>query len=372
MLAEVLVLNGGYIGVGKAVEQGNRSVGVFVCARGHSTGLVACLKSLRDQELADGWSLSSVNIVWNSPDDVATHATELLHGQVGRHFRQGTSVNYYVENTIGIPSARNRALDAADEQQIGWIAFVDDDCVAETDLLFRLTERANQSDADAVAGGWSFVPAGPISSWLPPEVFGRKDYRLEGKPLGDGAKIPTAYTRNVMFRRQAQKSERNPAPRFWELFPGAGGSDVLFFFALSKEGKSIVYAREAVVTESYSGNRLKLRWHVLRLIRTSQQRYLRRTITNERAFPLRLGFGFLTAALRLPFIVVFFPLTFVSLKSRRWIGSAILRFAPYLGVLLAILGLKYREYETSKRPNTLRPGSRVNGQQVLDDSLPNS
>lgn len=302
------------------------------------------MKSILNQEVSDGWKLDAINIIWNASEEEALDAECHLLRDLGDAFPDSAPLRHFCGTSLGIPFARNRALEVARSIGLGWVLFIDDDCLARPDLLEKLTSSADVADADVVAGGWELVPDGRISTWLPPQAFGRKDYRVDGFPAAAGDELPTAYTRNVMFRVAATLAEDTTELHFKELHPGAGGSDVLFFYALSLAGKKIVCAREAIVDETYSGRRLTLGWHLLRRIRTAQQRHLRKSFTGELGQPVGALTGLFLEILRLPLVLVLLPGSLFSHKVRRWIGTRLLRLSPYFGVLLLVLGFSYREY----------------------------
>jgi hypothetical protein len=324
----------------------SKTVGIFVCTRGYSPELQACVKSILDQEVSDGWKLDAINIIWNTSEEEALEAECHLLRDLGDLFSDSAPLRHFYENSLGIPFARSSALEVARSTGLGWVLFVDDDCLARPDLLEKLTSSADATGADVVAGGWELVPDGRISTWLPPQVFGRKDYRVDGLSAADGDELPTAYTRNVMFRVAATQADDTTEFHFRELHPGAGGSDVLFFYALSLAGKKIVYAREAMVAETYSGRRLTLRWHLLRRIRTAQQRHLRKEFTGEVGYPVGTLTGLFREILHLPLLVVLFPGSLFSQKVRRWIGMKLWRLSPYFGIAVLVLGFSYREYQS--------------------------
>ena len=322
-----------------------RTIAIFVCSTGNSPFIVECLRSLVFQKPSSGWSLGSVNVVWNVNPERASELKQWVSEALARDLPTSISLRHHEEHTLGIPSARNKAIQVAQEEGSGWILFVDDDCVPSSDLLLLLTESVIRHEADAVAGGWEIRPVGPVSSWLPVETLGRQHYRVDRNPACDGATLPTAYTRNVLFCLDGLESVQEPTLGFRELQSGGGGSDALFFYQLANRGKKIVYAKDAMVTEFYSGERLTLRWHALRRIRTVQQRQTRVSVTGEKKIPLGALAALASEVIRLPALLIALPAAFSSLKARHWIGTRVLRWAPYFGVVLLGLRLSYLEYQ---------------------------
>ena len=249
-----------------------------------------------------------------------------------------------VEPTQGIPYARNRALCEARGE---WLAFLDDDCEVTTGWLSELTECANVSLAQAVAGGWEIAPEGNPSSWVPSGVWGPKAYVLDGVEARAGDELPVAYTRNVLF--QIDKDPRGrPTHLFDPGLAGSGGSDALFFHEFVQAGNKIVFWPEAHSKEYYGDERLTLAWHLRRRIRNTQSRLRRAPKTGEKRFNLHGGAGQLLAdLLRLPILLVslaFFPR---NPSLRKAIGRSLLKAAVVLGVMLYYLRLHYFEYSSS-------------------------
>ena len=166
-------------------------------------------------------------------------------------------VRHAFEPMAGIPQARNRVLalaaDASDR-----IVFLDDDETVESDLLERLLATERASGADAVAG-----PALPA---FPPDApaWAARSRAYEPVRHATGARVPYAFTNNVMFRSALA---RDGALRFDESMRLTGGSDRDFFARFAARGHAIVWADDAVTHEWYPRERLTRGWLFRRSMR---------------------------------------------------------------------------------------------------------
>ena len=320
-----------------------KKIGVFVCSRGHTDDIAELLNRLVSQRVPDGWTLHSVNIIWNrDPVPCSRDISEVLSSDFG------AEVVEYFEPRIGIPYARNRALDVARSDNFSHLAFIDDDCIPRADWLERLVNNFDTTRADVVAGGWVILPATTPSPWLPEKCFGQQHYSLAGKVVPALSELPTAYTRNVFFDLRVL----DLLPPQHQVFPDGlsevGGSDSLLFARLAVAGARIIYVPEALVDETYADERLTLRWHFLRRVRNTQVRLLRRKETREPlAQPKAIMAAIGVSIFLLPAIVVFFALVFFRKNIKRKLGAGLLIVAPLLGAIIWSLGLEYREYSNT-------------------------
>jgi glycosyltransferase involved in cell wall biosynthesis len=330
-----------------------QSIFVFVCSRGFSAEMRRTLESLCNQQVADGWIFGGIHIVWNLPRAESIEQDKLLE-EWREHFRgvtPGIASSY--EEEPGIPHARNNALRVAHHIGADWIAFIDDDCIASKNWLHKLTEYASDESVNVVAGGWIINATRNPSPWLPDGVFGRKHYQVEGADTKEFDQLMTAYTRNVAFELNFLDKLPAQERKFDESATGTGGSDALFFHALTKAGAYCIYGSEAMVTELYDGDRVSLGWHFLRRIRNTQQRIIRSRTTGEEVVGITRGLkSLLGLFVRLPFSFVILPFAPVSRRVKKWIGSTILRTAPFVAIFLLAIGIQYEEYKQrfSKRP----------------------
>ncbi len=145
---------------------------------------------------------------------------------------------YYVRSGArNVAAARNACLDAA---WGSWIAFIDDDEIAEPDWLSRLIAAQLDHGADVVKG---FVRAVyPLGT--PDWVKIADPYTRDYGPTGTQPK--RLATGNVLFLRDMV--ERHQL-RFNTTFGRSGGEDTEFFRCLRATGAKIVASRDAIVNE---------------------------------------------------------------------------------------------------------------------------
>ena len=321
-------------------------ISIAVCARRWSQQIEILLESLREQKPTEEFALREIFFVWNSEPSVISSSSKFLEAYLRDHWHPSlVDVNQIGETRIGIPHARNAALARAIEADDRFLAFVDDDCFVWPTWLTEMTSSVTRYQADVVAGGWRIAPAAIPSSWLPDYQFGPKHYQPFFTDASSGEHLRHAYTRNVIFSIASVRGLPAEHQLFVEDLDGAGGSDVMFFHWLSHFGGKIVYAPEAVVTETYADDRLRLRWHFLRRIRTTQNRLIRRKMTME---PLGLVSGGLRTLLeigwKIPIALFGVGLTPFFPWFRSWIGEIVLKSAPYFAWFLLVVGIRYREY----------------------------
>lgn len=145
---------------------------------------------------------------------------------------------YYVRSGArNVAAARNACLDAA---RGIWIAFIDDDEIAEPDWLSRLVAAQLDHGADVVKG---FVRAVyPLGT--PGWVKNADPYTRDYGPTG--TKPKRLATGNVLFLRDM--AERHQL-RFNTTFGRSGGEDTDFFRRVRATGAKVVASRDAIVNE---------------------------------------------------------------------------------------------------------------------------
>ena len=137
-------------------ESGRGDVSVVVCTFDikRREQLFACLQSLQRQTLRPREVLVVV--------DGSAAVAEALRQ------RGGPERVHVLDRNSGPSVARNAGVALIRSR---WVAFLDDDAVADESWLQHLVESAEQSDA-AGASGWSKpIFAGPEPRWFPPELL---------------------------------------------------------------------------------------------------------------------------------------------------------------------------------------------------------
>lgn len=293
-------------------------------------GLKRLLDGLKRQDLT-GWERIdlSVLVVDNNPD--GSGAPVVAAAAPDSPF----PLRCVHEARRGISQARNRALDETGDADL--ICFLDDDEVPAPDWLARLLEAQRDSGADVVAG--AVIPhfEGPAPDWAIRGGFFAQRRHADLEP------IDYAYTNNVLFRRALVEEL---GLRFDEALGLTGGEDLCFFGQAVDGGARIVWADRAVVTDWVPASRLSLSWLLKRWYRTGNAD----AILLQRRRP---GFRGRTQGLAK-------GLLRIAAGGAAALAGAVLAVAgrPHvpiarlytvsrgLGMIGAVLGRPYREYET--------------------------
>jgi GT2 family glycosyltransferase len=174
---------------------------------------------------------------------------------VGREIRW--PVRYLEEPKPGIAPARNRAVAAA-EGHADFIAFIDDDEVAEPSWLDELLHVQATYDADVVGG--------PVLPRYAPDLpeWARRSGLFERRRLPTGTGITHAATGNVLVRTTLFRELRRT---FDERLALAGGEDTHFFLDAALRGYRLVWADEALAHELVPKSKSTARWILRRAFR---------------------------------------------------------------------------------------------------------
>ncbi len=161
---------------------------------------------------------------------------------------------YEVEPERGIPIARNRAARAADGAD--FVAFIDDDEVPDPGWLSELVRVQRATRADVVTGPVIpiYDPSGP--AWVVRGGF------FDRPRFATGHEMEWATTSNVLISSSLLRG----AP-FDVSMRYTGGSDTHFFMRVHRAGARIVWADDAVVSESIPVSRMTAGWLVRREFR---------------------------------------------------------------------------------------------------------
>lgn len=293
--------------------------------------LGTCLESLLVQEVPSGWTVEIIVIDNEENPNAASIVKEIAE-------RSRFPVTYVHEPKRGIPFARNRAIETSLNRNAEWIAFIDDDEVAEKDWLSAFMETASQTTADVLHGLTKYNYPPLCQKWMLTKRPGRRR---------TGDHLVCASTNNVMLRTRLVHSS-HWGLRFDTDRAMTGGSDTAFFYKATDNGARIIYVAEAVVTENVSEERCTYKWRMRRYFRCSassssieiqRKGYLRSTLHLFPKFVWNLAESALLCML-LPFLAVHTKL------FRKYLFKAGRRFACALGIIAAYLGRLPRPYET--------------------------
>ncbi|MEI4234893.1 glycosyltransferase family 2 protein [Roseovarius sp. D22-M7] len=158
-----------------------------------------------------------------------------------------------------ISIARNAGLEAAGEAD--WIAFLDDDEVAEPDWIARLIGCASRTGADAVFGP-AIAEYGPET----PAWIRMRDYHSNHPATNAGAVI-TGHTCNALLRWRGTAWR---GARFDPARGRSGGEDTAYFLEVHRHGARFAICQDAIVREAVPAQRLSFRWIARRKYRSGQ------------------------------------------------------------------------------------------------------
>jgi len=234
---------------------------------------------------------------------------------------------YAHEPRRGIPYARNRCCALAEGAD--FIAFIDDDEVADRRWLEELLKVQKKFDADVVVG--------PVLPEFETDVPDSVRAGFERARYPTGTPMRSFNTGNVLIRRDILRKVEGP---FATSLAFSGGTDTFLGLQLYAMGARIIWADEAKVTEINPAHRLRLWWHLRRAFRSGgglsiQLRFLKAPMSQMLVRGLKclakIGLGTASASLG-------------WLDRRRGCVKGMLLIAEGIGGLAGIFGLLYNEY----------------------------
>lgn len=271
------------------------------------------LRSLAAQNLRD--CHQQIVVIDNDDTDMARDRIE----QAGHDL--GLDLRYVHAPGSNISIARNAGLDACETD---WLAFIDDDEIAEPDWLQLMRDQATQyAEIAAVFGPMQAIYGETAPGWLK-----RGDFHSV-TVVYVGGEIRTGYAGNSLINL------RHPAvagKRFDLALGKSGGEDTDYFDRLYQSGGRFTYAATALVSEKLAPDRQTLRWFLRRRFRSGQTHG--RTVARKHP-----GFGrviqICLAAIKAGICVAMTALTCVNPVAWR---SWLLRGALHAGVVAYLFG----------------------------------
>ncbi|MFT3731884.1 MAG: glycosyltransferase family 2 protein [Hyphomicrobium sp.] len=206
----------------------DRRIAVCVCTCMRPQLLTACLASLARLNIPAGY-FPIVVVIDNDVDQSAKRVVEGFSDFP-------LPLKYVVEPRRGIAIARNRALRAAQEFDVGWMAFIDDDETAHPDWLVGLMHE-DYLDTPILMGWQIIEPPHPTPFWYIEDA---------DKDPEEGQRCTSAYTNNVRFRMSVPEA----GLAFDEQLALSGGEDLQFFFSAHCKGFAIQRTRRAITYEA--------------------------------------------------------------------------------------------------------------------------
>jgi len=224
-------------------------ISVCLCTYKRPAMLANCLESLSNQSTTHSYEVIVVD------NDTAGTAKSTIE-QFRTAFRtRGCNLRYDVEPKQNIALARNKAVSVATGK---YIAFIDDDEEAERDWLDRLVDTLILKESDAVFGRVvRAFPEGFPESLRRANIFEDHRMRESGSRIaGTGGRTSNGIVRSSVLKMR-------PGPFDKELGK-TGGEDTEFFCWLEQKGCTFSWCSEAVVNESITLERARLRYHFRR------------------------------------------------------------------------------------------------------------
>lgn len=193
-----------------------------------------------------------------SADDVTTSVLVVDNdaGGSGARAVAGLGATAVIEPEPGIAAARNRALEASQDDDL--LVFIDDDEVPHEGWLRTLYRTYRKTRAAAVAG--------PVVSryTIEPEPWvlaGGFYDRAHRRGVATGVVVPVAATNNLLLDLRVV---RRAGLTFDPALGLSGGEDTHFTSALTAAGERIVWCAEAVVSDVVPVERLTRRYLLAR------------------------------------------------------------------------------------------------------------
>ncbi len=293
-------------------------VSICIATFRRPVGLSRLLDSLEQLKLPPGLRIETI-VVDNDADAGARPIVEARAATLD-------PIRYLVEPQRNIALARNRAVEQARGE---WIAFIDDDEVADECWIAAYWELIERAECDGAMGPVLTRLEETVTPWLDVETF----FTRHRPPAGAALASSDLHTGNAWVRRRLFDE-----CRFDPAYGLSGGSDSELFGRMSRSGARFLWCDAARVVEFAPPERHCLRWLA--------QRAFRGGYVHTRIVRAAAPGGDLRRALRaLALIVGFAALTPVAaLGGRRCLARIVLRICTQAGHLWALTGRSYEEY----------------------------
>lgn len=293
-------------------------INIGVITYNRNDALLLLIKSFDELEKTDGFKISKIVIVDNSPDfntkKIKDHIFNSRHPVLLEHEKQP-----------GIPFARNKVVELS--KDVDFVAFIDDDEIAHKDWLMNLVKTQKQYNCAVVQG-----PVIPKFEHYPKKwhVYYRKE-RTTGDKLYSMATGNTLISVNVL--NQFEKP-------FNTKLALTGGTDSLLGRELIQKGHDVIWCNQAVVYEYVPKSRTTTKWVIQRSFRGGNNYSLQLKLLNKPYYVLLKRasisvFHIIEGIIILPVILI--PVTQRLLPIRK--------IAEGIGGIWGLMGYKYNEYK---------------------------
>ena len=233
------------------------------------------------------------------------------------------------ESRLGIPFARNRALDHALTTNADALVFLDDDQTVPHDWLTTVMAVAQEESADVVKTGVTFIFEGDMTL---AEHFARHNECIPRPVRNRGVRYVS--TNGVWI---STKLCRDFSLRFNERLGFLGCDDIAFFLEAYRHGANMVVTSEVYAQEIVLQDRHNVRWLTRRNFRGGVGRAVLRLNDKSRFYYIASG---LSQAL------AYGLLTILLIWRQRAATRQVLRMAKALGIVWGALGGTFGEYRT--------------------------
>jgi glycosyltransferase involved in cell wall biosynthesis len=311
---------------------------IAVCTYRRPLMLEKCLDSLICQKIPE--INYEILVIDNCPKENSRYIVRKILDEYPNH-----TIRYYMEPALGIAHARNRAIR---ESRGEWIAFIDDDEIAEESWLLNLKNGAVCYDENSYLFGGKIVLDFDLSQlpWLPPKFYGYFSHVDHGEDIKilNLHKEEYILTSNMFFKKAALKEIIFQEDLGHKGYMEGGGEDIRFVQDLDKIGMMQVYIPKAIVKHSMTLERLMPHRLLTRLFSTGAKQ-----ISLMRQEPRSFALYFKEQIYNFRIAVMFLIrgiLCHLSNKEREKIynyGNALL----YLGRFVANINVKWAETLTA-------------------------
>lgn len=241
-------------------------------------------------------------------------------------------LKYCVEPQQNIALARNCAVR---ESRGEWIAFIDDDEVADQFWLSAYWQIIDKIPGDGFLGPVLPRLEATAPHWMDINVFFGRPRYASGTPLMSAEQTRTG---NAFIRRSLLDKHR-----FDPCYGLTGGEDSELFARMLNDNAVFYWCNEAVVLEYIPPGRTSLSWLLRRSFRVGNTY----TLVQKSVPPhiLNQMFGFVKASVGLLLFTII--LVFELICGPKRATRRMMRIAVQAGHLYAFLNIKYQEYKIS-------------------------
>ncbi len=298
-----------------------RKLIIGVATFGRSEYLKSCLNSLTKLVLPDSTMIAFI-LVDNNPEPQA----ELLLSS----FQFPYQTYCFHEEERGIVHARNRILKEAANLEADYLAFIDDDEIADKEWIIQALISLDENYS-VVTGPCNFIFEKPVKWLSHSRIFAHKK-------LASGEYSASASTRNVVFNMNLVTQTNL---KFEPKLNWVGGSDTYFFIQARAANYRTYWNEDMWVKEQIPQSRSNLLWVLKRNVRMGGGRVHRQRLIKPNAVvairEFSVGIWFILKGTLEAILFFWFNYHFIRGIERATRG---------IGIFYALLGFKFKEYKS--------------------------